>query len=939
MPLQPDRTEAERFLKALDPSTDRFTFQTFDDNAERKKERKANGKKKDPFAKVFNGTLAQHWDALVKLNAKGAGIFVTVNITDLQGRTCENMTGMRVLFTDLDGAPLDPVIAESALTPQIINETSPGRWHAYWCIDGNPLAADGVRGSVKMLDATIAQFSGMQKTIAARYGGDAAVHDLPRVMRLPGFVHRKGEPFLSRVVTVNSITPYTWNKLLEEFPPVAGEPTWAAQKTKKPKGKWGELNERALKPENLSKWVLQIFPTAKRTRAGGYRVASADLGRGFEEDLAVDPRGIKYFGIADQGDKRQGRRTAVELIAEWQLVELPDAAAWLEKALAANGKETDGPQQEAPPPPEPPPQPEPASEIEIEITRLAKLTALEYEQQRKAAAEKLDIRASILDRLVRDERARLGLDAEDGKQGRSIAFPDPEPWQDEVDGAALLDDLATSIRRHVVVSDAERDATTLWVLHAYLIDCFLVSPRLGITSPVKRCGKTTLLDVLSRLVPRALPTANVTAAALFRVVEGYRPTLLVDEAETFLHDNDELRGVLNSGHRKGGTVLRTVGDDHEPRAFNTFCPTVIALIGHLPDTLHDRAVSIELKRALRSEKVEPYRPDRADHLDALARKATRWAKDHAEHIAAADPRMPDGVVNREADNWRPLLAIAAEAGGQWPERARKAAEAAHIAAGGDEASRLELLLGDIRGAFAEKGTTVRDLYGAERIELASADLVKVLVGLEGRPWAEMGKPPKPITQNRVARMLKPLGIAPQKVGPEGARVSGYVRSHFDEAFARYLPSEGVSQPDIRTGADEIRTSDISKVDSPTPGCPVAKSQKSNNDGALSGCPVGKGGPDAKARARTSRPRSDDPLDQHGAPLAANGGTEPGLSQRRIGELAHWYIERACANAHENGGDTRTAVLDAGLRQVLAEQVLPEFIEIEFARVMAEVFRV
>ena len=126
------------------------------------------------------------------------------------------------------------------------------------------------------------------------------------------------------------------------FPLVADddEPgsAWTASgQSKRKASRWGELNERALKVENLPRWVPQIFPTATRTRHGGYRVASADLGRGFEEDLSIDPRGIKYFGIADQGDTRQGRRTAVELVAEFQQVEAPQAADWLEKTLGGNG--------------------------------------------------------------------------------------------------------------------------------------------------------------------------------------------------------------------------------------------------------------------------------------------------------------------------------------------------------------------------------------------------------------------------------------------------------------------------------------------------------------------------------------------------------------------------------------------------------------------------
>jgi hypothetical protein len=152
-----------------------------------------------------------------------------------------------------------------------------------------------------------------------------------------------------------------------------------------------------------------------------------------------------------------------------------------------------------------------------------------------------------------------------------------------------------------------------------------------------------------------------------------------------------------------------------------------------------------------------------------------------------------------------------------------------------------VLLGDIRSAFNDKGTKVRDLFGAEQVAIASAKLVEVLVGLVGRPWAEMGKARKPLTQNGLARMLKPLGIAPEKTGPKDKRVSGYTRSQFEDAFARYLPPEGGSQPDTRTPCDEIRTSEIFEPDTSAPGCPVEKCEKPNNDGPVSGCPVAEGG--------------------------------------------------------------------------------------------------
>jgi putative DNA primase/helicase len=464
-----------------------------------------------------------------------------------------------------------------------------------------------------------------------------------------------------------------------------------------------------------------------------------------------------------------------------------------------------------------------ASDVDAEIARLAGLSAVQYEKERKAAAERLGFRASTLDKLVEAER---GSDPSD-KQGRPISFPEPEPWPEAVTGAELLDGIAEAIRRHVVLPEHARDTSALWVMHTYLIEQFLVSPRLGIRSPVKGCGKTTLLDVLARLVQRPLPAANVTPAAIFRVIEGHQPTLLVDEADTFIHDNDELRGVLNSGHRKGGAVLRTVGEDHEPRAFSTYSACAIALIGTLPGTLHDRSVAIDLKRKMPAEHVVSFRPDRAGHLDALARKSARWSKDHAARIADIDPEVPPGIANREADNWRPLLAIAEEAGGEWPERGRGAAAQAHNAAD-DDNSRLELVLGHIRDVFAEKQ--------ADRIP--SADLVASLVGLEGSPWVEMGHNRKPLTQNRLARMLKPVGVAPENIGAD--RIKGYLLAAFRDAFERYLAPEGVHNRSTAHNDDGSSTSDAFTTAQSDADGAVAKCEKSNNDGLMSGCAVVEG---------------------------------------------------------------------------------------------------
>src|SRR6185437_4407803 len=146
----------------------------------------------------LHGTLVQHRTALADLNARGAGVFWMVNAGDGNGRKAKNVRRIRALFVDLDGAPLEPVIA-SALPPHAIVESSPGRWHGYW----------------RIVNCALHEFSAVQKALAARFHADARVHDLPRVLRLPGFQHRKGNPFASHIVTLRDALPYTLTAFCE----------------------------------------------------------------------------------------------------------------------------------------------------------------------------------------------------------------------------------------------------------------------------------------------------------------------------------------------------------------------------------------------------------------------------------------------------------------------------------------------------------------------------------------------------------------------------------------------------------------------------------------------------------------------------------------------------------------------------------------------------
>jgi putative DNA primase/helicase len=156
-----------------------------------------------------------------------------------------------------------------------------------------------------------------------------------------------------------------------------------------------------------------------------------------------------------------------------------------------------------------------------------------------------------------------------------------ELWPDVVNGADVLSEIAETFARYVALPDGAGDALALWTPHAHCFESFVCSPRLNISSPEKGCGKTTLRDVLTVLVPRPLVTENLTVAVLFRLIEKHKPTVLADECDAWLNDNEELRGMLNAGYRLGGQAFRCVGDNNEVHGFQVFAPTVLCGIGTL----------------------------------------------------------------------------------------------------------------------------------------------------------------------------------------------------------------------------------------------------------------------------------------------------------------------------------------------------------------------
>ena len=364
------------------------------------------------------------------------------------------------------------------------------------------------------------------------------------------------------------------------------------------------------------------------------------------------------------------------------------------------------------------------------------------------------------------------------KPDPTAIFTDVDPWDDPVDGAALIATLEGVISRFVALPKGASYAVALWVLHTYLLDAISVTPVLLLTSPEPRCGKTTLMGLLQELAWRPLAASNISTAAVYRSIAKWQPTMLIDEADSFMRQNDELRGVINSGHtRATAYVVRCNADTNDPERFSTWAAKAIAGIGRQAPTIMDRSIEIAMRRRLPDESVERFRGDRSGQFLELAQQCLRWTIDNADAVRDADPDMPASLHDRAADNWRPLLQIAEVAGGPCPNKAR---EALHALVGDrpeeDETAGI-MALRDLQNCFEESATG----------RVLSDDLVTFLHEIEDRPWTEWGRAQRPITKLQVSRLLKPFGIRPTTVRDGHKRGKGYRIEDSQDAFFRYIP--------------------------------------------------------------------------------------------------------------------------------------------------------
>ena len=381
----------------------------------------------------------------------------------------------------------------------------------------------------------------------------------------------------------------------------------------------------------------------------------------------------------------------------------------------------------------------------------------------------------------------------------------------QLDGAALLDEVHAAYIRYVIFPSPEAaDAVTLYTAATHDQAAWEHATRLVIKSPIKRCGKTRAQEVARELVHRALPTTNISPAALARSIsEDDPPTLILDEADTVWGKKEQrsegaedLRGILNAGHSRGWPYVRWDAQNRRQEECPTFSMAIIGGIGDMPDTIEDRAVVVSMRRRKPGEQVTQWRTRRAvPVLNELRGRLHEWVLAQHDALAHAEPDLP--AEDRAADVWEPLVAIADAAGGDWPERARQACKVITGAAEDPrDGTAGERLLADMQAIF-----------GAATF-LYSATIARRLAEIEEAPWAEwrrVGSGRESINGRGLADLLRPWGIRSRngREGGTGSVGKGYYAEDMVDAWSRYSSYTATDDQDTQVNhvADRVADAD------------------------------------------------------------------------------------------------------------------------------------
>jgi hypothetical protein len=383
----------------------------------------------------------------------------------------------------------------------------------------------------------------------------------------------------------------------------------------------------------------------------------------------------------------------------------------------------------------------------------------------------------------------------DNRSSQARPEPKPKPPADYCGDPGLLGDVHGFVGKFVAYpSEHARVAHVLWTAHTHLMDAWESTPRLAFLSPEPASGKTRALEVTELLVPNPVEAVNVSPAYLFRKVgdDGAKPTILQDEVDTLFgpkaKENEEIRGLFNAGHRRGAVAGRCVvhGKQVMTEEISAFSAVALAGLGWLPDTILTRAIIIRMRRRGPDEKVTAFRRlVHAPEGHALRDRLAIWAASVVDEMTAARPVMPNGIEDRNADVWEPLLAIADGMGGEWPKRARDAAVALVKAVEEAEPSLGLLLLADLKVLFAT--STVAQTYGA----LATAAILEKLAALPESPWGDLHG--KPITDRMLSSRLRQYGVKSKTVRIGDKTPKGYAREDLHDVWLRSQQAQQAQQ--------------------------------------------------------------------------------------------------------------------------------------------------
>jgi len=362
-----------------------------------------------------------------------------------------------------------------------------------------------------------------------------------------------------------------------------------------------------------------------------------------------------------------------------------------------------------------------------------------------------------------------------------------------------LADVEKFLGRFVVYpSEHAKVAHVLWIVHTHLMDKWDSTPRLAFLSPEPASGKTRALEVSELLVPSPVQAVNVSPAYLFRKVGGEGGcTILFDEIDTVFgpkaKENEEIRGLLNAGHRRGAVAGRCVtrGKEIFTEDLPAYCAVALAGLHWLPDTIMTRSVIVRMQRRKPGQRTEPFRRRKeVDTGHKLKDRLAQWTGSVASTITW--PEMPAGVEDRDADVWEALIAVANAAGGDWPKRAREAAKALIKEARDVEPSLGIRLLADLKTVFGDADN------------MTTEAILHALHTMPESPWNDL--PGKPLNDRGLAQRLRQYGIKPKVIRVGEATPRGYSKEDGHDVWLAYLlplsPDGSATSATSETGGEK-----------------------------------------------------------------------------------------------------------------------------------------